>query len=137
MNAAVAIAFVAALLLGLWLRALLRPLQAAAAKVEQIAAGDLAVIVEGGRADEIGLLQGAMASMVERLAAVIGDVRASADAISGASGQVSATAQALSQGTGEQPQLRPEVRGRRSPGPGAGALRISSGSSRRTSGSGS
>jgi methyl-accepting chemotaxis protein len=102
MNAAVAVAFMAALLLGLWLRALLRPLQAAAAKVEQIADGDLAVRFETRGGDEIGTLEAALATMVERLARVMGDVRASADAISGASGQVSATAQMLSLGTGEQ-----------------------------------
>ncbi|HEX9050323.1 MAG TPA: methyl-accepting chemotaxis protein [Anaeromyxobacter sp.] len=98
----IAAAFAAAAILGLWLHALLRPLAAAARDVERIAAGDLGVRFEAVRRDEIGTLQAAMARMVERLAAVIGDVRASAETMNGAAAQVSATAQALSRGTGEQ-----------------------------------
>ncbi|HZZ86534.1 MAG TPA: methyl-accepting chemotaxis protein [Anaeromyxobacteraceae bacterium] len=102
MNVAIALAFAVALGLGFWLRALLRPLASSAAQVQRIAEGDLEVRFEAARRDEIGLLQTALAKMVERLSQVIREVRASADAVSGASTQVSATAQTLSRGTGEQ-----------------------------------
>ncbi len=102
MNLAIAAAFAVALGLGIWLRALLRPLSAAARQVQQVADGDLEVRFQAGRGDEIGLLQAALARMVEKLSGVIREVRASADAVSGASGQVSATAETLSRGTGEQ-----------------------------------
>ncbi len=98
----IAIAFAAAVALGLWLRALLRPLGSAAREVQRIADGDLTVRFEIARRDEIGTLQAAMAAMVERLARVIGDVRTTADSIAGAATQVSATAQTVSRGTGEQ-----------------------------------
>jgi methyl-accepting chemotaxis protein len=102
--ATVAIAFGLAVALALWARAVLKPLRDAAEQVQRIADGDLGVRVDAGeaRADEIGSLQQAMATMVERLSRVIGDVRRTADAVSSASQQVSATAEALSQGTSEQ-----------------------------------
>jgi methyl-accepting chemotaxis protein len=102
--ATVAVAFALAIALALWVRVLLRPLRSAADQVQRIADGDLGVRFdgEGARADEIGTLQQAMTTMVDRLARVIGDVRSTADAMTSASQQVSATADALSQGTGEQ-----------------------------------
>ncbi len=102
MNATVAVAFALAIALGLWLRALLRPLHTVVGHVERIADGDLTVRVDAAHRDEVGALKAAIARMVERLARVIGDVRVGADTIRGASAQVSATAQSLSSGTGEQ-----------------------------------
>jgi methyl-accepting chemotaxis protein len=102
MVAGVAAAFAVAVVLGAWLRALLRPLRTAVAQVERVADGDLTVRFDVARRDEIGALQAAMTTMMERLSRVIADVRARADAIGGGSGQVAATAQALSRGTGEQ-----------------------------------
>jgi methyl-accepting chemotaxis protein len=98
----VAVAFALAIALAFWVRALLRPLRSAAEHVQRVADGDLGVRFDAARQDEIGTLQQALMSMVERLAHVIGDVRSTADAMTGASTQVSATAEALSRGTGEQ-----------------------------------
>jgi methyl-accepting chemotaxis protein len=83
-------------------RSITRPLAGAMAAAERIAGGDLRQAVEVTRSDEVGRLQAAMKAMGERLAQVIGEVRAGATSLAGASAQVSATAQTLSQGTGEQ-----------------------------------
>jgi methyl-accepting chemotaxis protein len=67
----------------------------------RVAEGELTLAIETGDGDRSSLLF-AMKTMVERLAQVVGDVRASAMGLSGASEQVSATARALSEGTSEQ-----------------------------------
>jgi len=69
---------------------------------ERIGAGDMDLELSAGGADEAGQALSAIRAMVDRLAGVIGEVRAGADAMLTASSQVSGTAQALSQGTGEQ-----------------------------------
>ncbi|HKC13583.1 MAG TPA: methyl-accepting chemotaxis protein [Vicinamibacteria bacterium] len=67
----------------------------------RVAEGELTLGIATGAEDRSSLLF-AMKTMVERLAQVVGDVRASAVGLSGASEQVSATAQVLSEGTSEQ-----------------------------------
>jgi methyl-accepting chemotaxis protein len=67
----------------------------------RVAEGELTLAISTREEDGSSLLF-AMRTMVERLAQVVGDVRASAVGLSGASDQVSATAQALSEGTSEQ-----------------------------------
>jgi methyl-accepting chemotaxis protein len=96
-----------ATLLGLALAVLLarsiaRPLRHAAGVARAVAAGDLAVHIEGAGRDEAGEVLAAMAQMRERLAEVIGKVREGAGALGGASSQVSGAAQTLSQGNSEQ-----------------------------------
>jgi methyl-accepting chemotaxis protein len=87
----------------LWvLRSVLRPLGAAVAAVDRLAAGDLDVQLDASRRDEMGHLLQGLQRMAGKLAEVIGQVRSAADALSSASEQVSATAQSLSQGAGEQ-----------------------------------
>jgi len=67
---------------------------------EQIAAGDLTVSVQArSGADAFGT---ALAAMNAKLSAIIGEVRAGANAVSNAASQVSSFAQNLSQGTSEQ-----------------------------------
>ena len=67
---------------------------------EQIAAGDLTVSVQArSGADAFGT---ALAAMNFKLSAIIGEVRAGANAVSNAASQVSSFAQNLSQGTSEQ-----------------------------------
>ncbi len=83
-------------------RSVTGPVGKVVAVVEQVARGDLRLDVEVDRRDEIGRLQAAMKEMTGKLQAVIGEVRAGADALASAAGQVSATSQAVSQGTGEQ-----------------------------------
>jgi methyl-accepting chemotaxis protein len=77
-------------------------LRQAVVAAERLAEGDLRDRIAVTGADEVGQMQAAMASMTERLAAVIGEVRSGADALAGASAQVSSAAQVVSQGTSEQ-----------------------------------
>jgi len=77
-----------------------RYLQEMSSVATSLAAGDLRVRVTP-RSDGDGFGQ-AFVSMLARLAQVIGEVRAGANALSGASNQVSASSQTLSQGTSEQ-----------------------------------
>jgi methyl-accepting chemotaxis protein len=100
---AAAAAVVLALAVGAWVtRSITGPLVGAVRAVERVAAGDLRELPEVSSRDEVGRLQAATRSMVERLATVLGEVRAGADGLTAASGQVAATSQSLSQGTGEQ-----------------------------------
>jgi methyl-accepting chemotaxis protein len=67
---------------------------------ERIAAGDLTVTVPRRSGEDA--LSAALTSMVERLAAVIADVRTGAEVLSGASSQMTLTAQSLAEGAGDQ-----------------------------------
>ena len=69
--------------------------------VQAVAGGDLRVKVQTRQGDETSLLA-AIKGMTTRLSQVVGDVRASAEALSSASEEVSATAQSMSQGASEQ-----------------------------------
>ncbi|WP_408629681.1 cache domain-containing protein [Anaeromyxobacter oryzisoli] len=99
-----AAAIVAVLGAGAWfvVRGITRPLARAVSAADRIAAGDLRqeLVVTSG--DEVGRLLAAMSAMGRRLADVIGEVRAGADALAVASQHVSIASQSLSQGTGEQ-----------------------------------
>ena len=87
---------------GLVARRISTSLRDAVVAAERLAAGDLRERIAVTGADEVGQVQAAIASMTERLAGVIGEVRAGADAVAGASAQVSSAAQIVSQGTSEQ-----------------------------------
>lgn len=67
----------------------------------KIADGDLSVRVQANAGDTTSVMA-AMKTMVEKLVAVVSEVRGSADNIASASEQVSATAQSISQATNEQ-----------------------------------
>lgn len=67
----------------------------------KIAAGDLTIEVETNENNKHSLLY-AMKEMVAKLSHIIGEVRASSDALSSASEEVSATSQSLSQAASEQ-----------------------------------
>jgi methyl-accepting chemotaxis protein len=67
---------------------------------ERIAAGDLTVTVPRRSSEDA--LSAALSSMVERLAAVIADVRMGAEMLSGASGQMTLTARSLAEGASDQ-----------------------------------
>ncbi len=73
----------------------------AAEVASKIAAGDLTVSVEVKSGDTTSMMA-AMKIMVEKLVAVVSEVRGSADNIASASEQVNATAQSISQATNEQ-----------------------------------
>jgi methyl-accepting chemotaxis protein len=90
-------------LLGWWVtRSIVQPIKDSVTVANSLAEGDLTVRIDADSKDEMGQLQQAMKSMVEKLAHIIGEVRGAADALSGASGQVAATAQSLSQSSSEQ-----------------------------------
>src|SRR5690554_1253867 len=104
MLAAIAFAVLVAILMGLLLaRHVTRLLGGepdyATAVAQKVAAGDLSIEV---RVSNDNSLLAAMKSMVERLTQVIGEVRASADALASASEQVSAASTTLSQNSTEQ-----------------------------------
>lgn len=69
---------------------------------ERVAHGDLRTPVRVTGGDEVGQLQAAMREMQARLAHVIGEVRAGAEAVTAASGELTLTSQDLAQGTSEQ-----------------------------------
>jgi len=79
-----------------------RPLVDAVKMADRIAEGDLTVRLDVVRQDETGRLLAAMRGMAQRLAQVIGEVRAGAVALTSAAAQVSSSSQSLSQGTAEQ-----------------------------------
>jgi methyl-accepting chemotaxis protein len=84
-----------------FVRSVKRALLDSVATAERIAGGDLATEVVVDQGGEIGRLQSAMRHMTGALGRIIGEVRASADAITAAASQVSTTAQGLSKGTAE------------------------------------
>ncbi|MFA7242026.1 MAG: methyl-accepting chemotaxis protein [Sulfuricellaceae bacterium] len=79
-----------------------RPLNEAVVVANQLAEGDLTARIEVNSSDETGRLLDAMKHMVEKLSAIIGEVRGAADSLSSASEEVSATAQSMSQSSSEQ-----------------------------------
>jgi methyl-accepting chemotaxis protein-2 (aspartate sensor receptor) len=79
-----------------------RPIRAAAAAADGLARGDLTVHLARGGRDELGQLLAAMATMVDKLKHIIGEVHNSADNLASASQEISATAQSLSQASSEQ-----------------------------------
>jgi methyl-accepting chemotaxis protein len=99
MLGALAVAVVVALYVT---RSITVPVRSAVLAADRIAQGDLREAVVVTSDDEIGKLLASMREMSEKLAQVIGEVRAGADTLTAASSQVSQTAQQLSQGTGEQ-----------------------------------
>lgn len=96
---ALGVAFLLSLLL---VRQLARRISRVVSVAEAVARGELTAEPRGGGADEIGRLEDAMGQMSVRLAAVIGEVREGAAAVSAASAQLSGTSQGLASGTAEQ-----------------------------------
>jgi methyl-accepting chemotaxis protein len=79
-----------------------RPIERLKAVVEEIAAGDLSQTVAAESGDEIGKLCMSMKDMVEKLKAVVTDVKTAADNVASGSLQISASAEQTSQGAAEQ-----------------------------------
>jgi methyl-accepting chemotaxis protein len=80
-------------------RGVTRPLGRAVAVAERIAEGDLTSEVRAERDDETGRLLQAIASMQDRLSALVGHIRLAADAIETASSEVASGNQDLSHRT--------------------------------------
>ena len=83
-------------------RGITGPLQTAVRAANQIANGDLDTEIEINSRDETGQVLTALATMVQRLGRVIGEVLDGSSAVTSAAGQVSSAATSLSQGTSEQ-----------------------------------
>ncbi|HEV2291886.1 MAG TPA: methyl-accepting chemotaxis protein, partial [Gemmatimonadales bacterium] len=81
------------------MRRMIDSIRGTADAASRIADGDLTVQIQP-KSDR-DLLGNSLQQMVAKLAQVIGEVRAGAEALSGASAQVSATSQGLSQGTSD------------------------------------
>jgi methyl-accepting chemotaxis protein len=77
------------------------PLRNLAHKAEQIASGDLNVIIDQTSSDEIGQLSGAFAILTQNLRHLIGRLTETAHQLSSASSQLKATAEQMSIGTEE------------------------------------
>jgi methyl-accepting chemotaxis protein len=90
-------------------RSIVRPLSEAVAVANALAKGDLTIMVEAKSTDETGVMMAAIATMVEKLKQVIGEVMAAADNVSSGSQQLSATAQQMSQGATEQAASAEEI----------------------------
>jgi methyl-accepting chemotaxis protein len=80
----------------------LKPLERLTALVETVASGDLTQIIEAETKDEIGVLSLSVKTMVEKLKAVIADVKQASDSVATGSRQVGASSEQMSQGATEQ-----------------------------------
>ncbi|MDG9922112.1 MULTISPECIES: methyl-accepting chemotaxis protein [unclassified Pseudomonas] len=102
----IVVSLVLAVLLGLLItRSLLRQLggepSLAADSLQRVAAGDLTLDIRVRDGDQSSMLF-SLQQMVQKLRAIMGDVRMTADSLASASEQVAASAQALSQNASEQ-----------------------------------
>ena len=104
----------AAILIGLFTafyltRGIVKPINEAVAVANALSQGDLTITVESKSKDETGLMMAAIASMVDKLKHVVGDVMSASDNVSSGSQQLSATAQQMSQGATEQAASAEEI----------------------------
>ncbi|MEI6207572.1 MAG: methyl-accepting chemotaxis protein [Desulfuromonadales bacterium] len=90
-------------------KSIVTPINEAVAVANALATGDLTITVESKSTDETGLMMAAIASMVDKLKHVVGDVMSAADNVSSGSQQLSATAQQMSQGATEQAASAEEI----------------------------
>jgi methyl-accepting chemotaxis protein len=96
-------ALIISFLFALWItRSITVPIREAATAAQALSTGDLTVKIDARSKDEVGVLMGAMHTLIEKLSQIIGEVKGASDALSNAAGQVSATAQSLSQSSSEQ-----------------------------------
>jgi len=90
-------------------RGIVRPLNEAVSIANSLANGDLTVTVESKSKDETGIMMAAIATMVDKLKQVVGDVMNASDNVASGSQELSATAQQLSQGATEQAASAEEI----------------------------
>ncbi|MBI2353750.1 MAG: methyl-accepting chemotaxis protein [Deltaproteobacteria bacterium] len=90
-------------------RAVVRPTAQIAAKMDEMANGDLMVSIDHESGDEIGALSASINRLVAKLRDVIANVKTVSDSVASGSRQLSATAQQLSQGASEQAASAEEV----------------------------
>jgi methyl-accepting chemotaxis protein len=80
----------------------IKPIEKLITVVGHVAAGDLTQTVEVTSGDEIGILLASIKTMVEKLQAVVGDVKIAANQVATGSQQVSISSEQMSGGAGEQ-----------------------------------
>lgn len=103
MVAVIAVAMVAAILLGLFIsRIISNPVRKMVDAANQIANGDLNVVIDVNTKDEIGLLGSAFRQMTDNLNEVMGNIQAASEQVAAGSKQVSESSMSLSQGATEQ-----------------------------------
>ncbi|GLI39769.1 MCP four helix bundle domain-containing protein [Geobacter hydrogenophilus] len=83
-------------------RGITRPLNVAVGVADRLAKGDLTVAIVSTGKDETGALLTAMRNMVEKLTAVVADVKIAADNVASGSQELSASSEEMSQGATEQ-----------------------------------
>lgn len=94
----------------LFARTISKPLEEAVAFAGRVAEGDLtARMALKAREDEIGQLANSLRNMVERLGAIVSDVRTSSTNVASAAQQMSTSSEELSQGATEQAASAEEV----------------------------
>jgi methyl-accepting chemotaxis protein len=84
------------------IRSITRPLSEAVDVAENLSRGNLTVSIDAKNGDETGQLLLSMESMVEKLRAVVSDVKLASDNVASGSQQLSSGAEQMSQGTTEQ-----------------------------------
>jgi len=84
-------------------RTVARPLRALVKPLDELAAGNFAVVVPGlGRKDEIGQIAGAVSSMADKVRSTIAEIKMAALEVTNASVEISTSSTDLSQRTEEQ-----------------------------------
>jgi methyl-accepting chemotaxis protein len=69
---------------------------------ERLADGDLTVVVAAAAKDETGMMLTSMATMLDKLRSVVGDVKQASDNVAAGSQELSSSAEEMSQGASEQ-----------------------------------
>ena len=90
-------------------RAITLPIRRAVQVANSLAEGDLTITVQSHAKDETGIMMSAIASMVEKLKKVVGEVASAADTVAAGSRELSNTAQQLSQGAADQASSAEEI----------------------------
>jgi methyl-accepting chemotaxis protein len=85
------------------------PINEAVSVANSLASGDLTITVESRSKDETGLMMVAIATMVDKLKQVVGDVVGAAENVASGSQELSSTAQQMSQGATEQAASAEEI----------------------------
>lgn len=99
----VVLAFITAMVLGVWITRLIsQPIATAVRSAQFIAAGDLTHPVETGRGDETGLLLGAIGDMQSSLKNTIQQIADSSSKLAVASGQLNAVTEESNRGLNQQ-----------------------------------
>ena len=97
------IAMVISIIVGLWIiSSITKPLNEAVETATRIAAGDLTLLISGSGDNETGRLLAAMQIMVQKLKAVIGDIKQASASLASGSEQLSASSEEITRTMSDQ-----------------------------------